>query len=233
MRRRIAIGDVHGCSKTLQTLIEGGINPDKKDELYFVGDLIDRGPSTREVLDYLIKLKSKGFNIFAVRGNHEDIFLKAYEDESFVKAWFSNGAEETLKSFDPPEIIPKNQECLRIIPDKYLRFIMEMPLYYDLIDSIIVHAGLNFDSDDILMDENAMLWSRQMNYHAGKINNKIIIHGHTPIPISIIKIMVSDPECKILNIDAGCVYKNRNGLGILAALDIDKRELITQENIDW
>ena len=232
MRRRIAIGDVHGCSKTLQTLIEGGINPDKKDELYFVGDLIDRGPSTREVLDYLLELKSKGFNIHVVRGNHEDIFLKAHEDESFVNAWFSNGAEETLNSFDAPEIIPRNQECLKIIPEKYLKFIMEMPLYYNLSDCIIVHAGLNFESDDILKDEHAMLWSRHMNYLPGKVNSKTIIHGHTPIPVSTIKNIVNDPKCKILNIDAGCVYKYRDDLGVLVALDIDKREMITQENID-
>jgi serine/threonine protein phosphatase 1 len=232
MTRRIVIGDIHGCYFTLKALMENKVKPSRKDQIYFVGDLIDRGPRTKDVLDYVIQLKSRGYQIYPVRGNHEEMFIKAIGDESFLKAWYANGAEDTLRSFDIPEKLIADLDVFNNIPDTYIHFIMALPYYYDLSDYVIVHAGINFNSEDIFGDVMALLWSRKMDYQANKIHNKTIIHGHTPMPLVSIKPNVSKPGIKTLNIDAGCVYKDLPGYGILAALDLDTRELFSQVNID-
>lgn len=232
MNRRIVIGDIHGCHRTLKKLIESVVKPEKDDALYFVGDLIDRGPRSREVLDYLIDLKWKGFNIFPIKGNHEDLFVKAFSDEEFLMAWFQNGAEETLKSFDVPDNKLNDYEGLRLIPERYITFLSNMPYYYNLDDYIIVHAGLNLASPDYLNDTNAMLWSREVKGMNLLNSTTCVVHGHTPMPIVTIKPNLTRKDSRNLNVDAGCVYKDLPGYGILAALELDSRKVHVQENID-
>jgi serine/threonine protein phosphatase 1 len=232
MNRRIVIGDIHGCYKTLKNLIELHVKPEKGDQLYFVGDLIDRGPRSREVLDYIIDLKWKGFNVFPIKGNHEDLFVKAFSDEEYMLAWFHNGAEETLQSFDVPEGKINDYEGLRLIPERYVHFLSSMPYYYDLKDYIIVHAGLNITGGNIFGDTQAMLWSREIKGLNLLKEGICIIHGHTPMPIVTLKPNLKRKDARNLNIDAGCVYKDLPGYGILAALELDSRKLFVQENVD-
>ena len=76
--RRIAIGDIHGCFQTFKALITT-INPTKKDQIFILGDLIDKGKQSKAVVDYVIEWQEKGYNFFVVRGNHEQSFLTAYQ----------------------------------------------------------------------------------------------------------------------------------------------------------
>jgi len=232
VKRRIAIGDIHGCYRTLKKLIESQVKPEKDDEIYFVGDYIDRGPRSREVLDYIIDLKWKGYKVFPIRGNHEDLMIKAFSDEKYLLAWFQNGAETTLQSFDIPENIINDYEGLRLIPERYIHFLSSLSYYYDLDDFIIVHAGLNLGSSDFLSDTQAMLWSREVKGLNLLKDGCCIIHGHTPMPIVTIKPNLVRKDARNINIDAGCVYKDLPGYGILVALELDTRKLFVQENVD-
>ena len=229
MSRRFVIGDIHGCFNTLRALIEEKIQLTTDDRLYLVGDLIDRGPMSREVLDYIILLKEQGFSINPVRGNHEDMFLKAVDDESIFNLWMRNKGQETLSSFNLNAI---TSDSLNLIPEIYFSLIRSFPLFYNLEDYIVVHAGLNFDAVSVYYDEHAMLWSRNMDYVAEKVNNKAIIHGHTPLPLKVILQNTRDHEIKDLNIDAGCAYKNIPGYGYLVALNLETRELLVKKSID-
>ena len=69
--RRIAIGDIHGCSKTFKLLIENEIQLNKNDQLFLLGDYIDKGKRSKEVLDYILHLIESGFSVFPLMGNHE------------------------------------------------------------------------------------------------------------------------------------------------------------------
>jgi serine/threonine protein phosphatase 1 len=229
---RIVIGDIHGCVKTFKMLLEEKIRPAADDVVYCVGDLIDRGPASREVIDYILNLRREGLRIFSVRGNHEDMFLKTLDNMSFMQSWFANGAEETLRSFHIPDQMIHHYDCLKLVPEIYITFIKSLPFYYDLGDYVIVHAGVNFNTEKVFEDTDAMLWIRNMDYKTNKIGNKTIVHGHTPIPLSIIKSNIALVESKILNVDAGCVYNDLPGYGILASFDLDTRELFSMENID-
>lgn len=232
MKRRIITGDIHGCFNTLKTLLEQGVKITKEDSLYFVGDYIDRGPRSREVLDYLIDLKWRGFAVFPIRGNHEDMMLKAMEDPAYLQAWFNNGAEYTLRSFDIPEECIFDYECFRHILPRYIKFLETMPYYIEEEDFILCHAGLNFEALNPLRDIDSMLWIRDFYYDGSKVAGKRIIHGHTPVPLEELNVSLPDKKRKVVNLDAGCVYKGLKGYGHLLAYDADSGEFFYQGNLD-
>jgi predicted MPP superfamily phosphohydrolase len=227
--RRIVIGDIHGCYKTLKKLTEEKLKITPSDHLYFIGDYIDRGPASQQVLDYLIELKWQSYNIYPIRGNHEEMLLKAISDNKFIHAWYNNGAEETLKSFDIPDNLLFEYDGIKLIPEKYIHFISNLPYFIVLDDYIIVHAGLNFKLDQPFDDKESMLWMRNINYDAIKAENKKIIHGHTPMPSVSILSDLRDKQNKVINIDSGCVYKDLPGYGKLMAYDLDSGETFFEE----
>ena len=78
LSRRIAIGDIHGCSNTLKGLLEEKIRIRAEDQIIFVGDYIDRGPDSKGVLDYVIGLREKVSNLVFIRGNHEEMLIESF-----------------------------------------------------------------------------------------------------------------------------------------------------------
>ncbi len=232
MARRIVTGDVHGCYKTLKKLLEDKIGITKEDKLFFVGDFIDRGPSSREVLDFLIDLKWRGFSVNSVRGNHEEMMLKAFHDESYMHAWYNNGAEETLKSFQVPDEILFDYEGIRQIPDRYVQFISNMPYYIEEDGFLICHAGLNFQAPEPFDDEQSMIWIRDFDYNPDIVSNRTLVHGHTPMPLVSLEYILRDNNSKVINLDAGCVYKDLPGYGNLLAYNLDSGEYYHLGNID-
>ena len=79
MSQRWIIPDIHGCLKTLKVLLENQLKITKNDKVYFLGDYIDRGPDGKGVLDYLMRLKEEEYDIYCIKGNHEDLCVKAFE----------------------------------------------------------------------------------------------------------------------------------------------------------
>lgn len=88
--KRYAISDIHGCYKTFQRLVEEGIRLTKFDQLFLLGDYVDRGPSSKAVLDYIIGLMEEEFNIFPLRGNHENDLLEFAMGEPRFLLWQLN-----------------------------------------------------------------------------------------------------------------------------------------------
>ena len=70
MPRTFGIGDIHGCANTAKKLLFEEIKIDKEDELYFLGDYIDRGQRSKEVVDLILELKNENYKVNALRGNH-------------------------------------------------------------------------------------------------------------------------------------------------------------------
>jgi serine/threonine protein phosphatase 1 len=221
MARIIAIGDIHGCSNTFQKLLLEKINIQKSDEVYCVGDYVDRGKDSKSVIDIILKLRKEGFIIHTIRGNHEQMMMESTEDSKRLYLWLMNGGNETLKSFGVSSV---NE-----LPQAYITFLKETKYYIATDQYIFVHAGLNFHRDDPFEDKEEMLWTRDAYFDKSKIRNRILIHGHTPTPLKSISEQLNTNK---INIDAGCVYGNRNGYGYLAGLLLPQRELIVQKNID-
>lgn len=221
MDRVIAIGDVHGCYKTLKALLFETIAITKEDKIYFLGDYIDRGPNSKKVIKKIIKLKEEGYNITCLMGNHEYMLLQSiYSNIDFLN-WFRFGGEEALKSFKVTH--PKD------IKKKYIDFLKGLKYYIELDKFILVHGGLNFNIDEPLTDLDSMLWIRNNDVNPKKINNKRIVVGHTPHSLKDIKKSLT--KDRIL-LDGGCVYKHKEDLGYLVALDLEKMELFYHKNIE-
>jgi len=225
--RRIAIGDIHGCYHTFEALVADKIQLTKEDQLFLLGDYIDRGIRNREVLDYILELKEEGFQIYPLLGNHEYFVLR---DLHFCEISKSK-IRDLIESKDLLDIKKE-------LETKYLHFIQQLPYYYELDDFILVHAGLNFEEENPLMDKMSMIYARNYEVDLSKMNDKTIIHGHTPVSLTEIEIQIKTHK-KIgrINLDNGCVYKQyetkkEKDLGRLCGLNLDSMELIYLENID-
>ena len=224
-----AIGDIHGCSKTFNELLNKiGLNDG--DELYLLGDYIDRGPDSKGVIDTIFRLKESGYQVSCLRGNHEQMLLDALfiGDNQDLDNWVNNGGKETLQSFDF-----KNA---KIIPPQYVAFFEALPFYIETEDLILVHAGLNFKVKNPLKDLESMLWIR--NWYSlidtEWLNNRTIIHGHTPITIEKIEFLFEKREkLGAVNLDGSAVFslKGRHDCA-LCCLDWTNKKLYFQETID-
>jgi serine/threonine protein phosphatase 1 len=215
-KRLLAIGDIHGCYDQFIELVEKNIRLRKDDRLVLLGDYIDRGTKSREVIDYIIKLQEGGFDIIPLMGNHESMMLDALATEQSKYNWFMNGGYETLYSF--------GIESLDELDTRYLHFFKSLLHYYIHHKFIFVHAGFNDGINNPFEDKFQMIWSRNENYSNPVFNDKVIIHGHTPIPFSLCQEEVrSDP--KVINIDTGCVYNDWSGYGHLTAIELFTMQL--------
>lgn len=223
--RRIVVGDIHGCYKSLYNLLNEVIKINKKDYIYFLGDFIDRGNKSKKVVNYIIELLIKGYNIKCLLGNHEQMLLESLNSDSSFSNWYKSGGKQTLESFDINHPIE--------LKKKYKLFFENLFNYIELDDYILVHGGLNFSYENPLGDISSMCWIRNLDpneINISKIKNKKIIVGHTPTSLDEI---INSLNSNRIVLDGGCVYNNSDeNLGHLVALDIDSMELFTQKNIE-
>ena len=219
--RRIVIGDIHGCARTLEKLLYQKLKICKDDALYFVGDFIDRGPRSKEVIDMLLNLKDEGISINPVMGNHEFLLLSHYNGDEF-EHWRLNGAEKTLRSFGIQHI----QEMVK----KYINFFLNLPFYIELDDVIICHAGMNFDDANPFEDTYSLLWTRNDYVDMEKTGGRKLICGHTPHLLEDIKLSLNYDK---IQLDGGCVYFGRRpDIGFLCAIELNTMELYIQHNCE-
>ena len=222
MKRIFIIGDIHGCSRTFKSLLFNTLKVTKSDDIYLLGDYIDRGPSSKKVINRILKMQKQGYQLFPIKGNHELLLINSADYVQNHIAWFKNGAKATLKSFG----IKYAYEFKK----KYLDFFRSLPYYYELDNYIIVHGGMNFNIENPFDDTDAMVWERSSFVDLKKTNGKRLICGHTPYPLDLIKQSLN--ENKIV-LDGGCVYYGTHpALGYLVALELNSMELFYHRNIE-
>lgn len=219
--KKYIIGDVHGCLETLKALLEA-VSFSKGDELYFLGDYVDRGPDVKGVFDFIFQLKSDGYTVVCLRGNHEQMMLDAREDDEALMHWLRNGGRETLRSFDV--------HLLREVPQIYWDFMESLPYYHEIDKYILVHGGLNFEDDNPLQNPMGLMWKRRwyfdMNYNW--LGDRVIVHGHTPINKTEVEDMHRHfKQNRYLNLDSGCcwVMKKDNKMGYLTAFEMTTEQI--------
>jgi serine/threonine protein phosphatase 1 len=240
MSKKWVIPDIHGCSKTLRALFEYYIIPSKEDELYFLGDYIDRGPDSRGVLDFIMGLQEQGFKIHAIKGNHEESCVNACREEKNLgrnflgmrkrniskMAWRQYGGKETMENFGIQD--------LNDMPPKYPEWMDRLPVFIELQDYLLVHAGLDFSLSEPMSDEYSMLWLRDIDPQPEKIGGRILVHGHVPIPLEDIFLLRDrQQEFGHIDLDNGVYMAGREGFGNLVALELNSMELYSQFNLDY
>ena len=222
--RRFVIGDIHGCYHTLKKLVEKKINLKKDDQLFLLGDYINKGPYSKKTLDYIIELIKKGYKIYPLRGNHEETLINTYKnEEKAILKWL------VRKS---PDLLIKGK-----LKEKYKIFIKSLRYYYKLDEFYLVHANFNYNCKKPFKDKTSMLWKRKFDYNSKILKGKIIIHGHQPTNIDEIKKTIKKNK-SIIGIDNGVNYTKAHKIydykkmGNLCALNLDTFELTIQKNIE-
>ncbi len=220
--RRFVIADIHGCFQPLQSLIQEQINLQKTDQIFLLGDYIDRGYFSKKTLDYIIDLQNQNYKVYPLRGNHEQELLNAVNkiDKRYI---FKH-----LSHFNSLDLYRPDNELG--ISRTHFNFLNHLPYYFDLGDFYLVHAGFNFNCPNYLKDDNAMLWTRQMTKLPNHLKGKKVVIGHTPTPLWYIKRSIKRQE-DIINLDNGCVFAGiREDLGNLLALNLDNFQLFESPN---
>lgn len=216
MNRLFAIGDVHGCFDSLHELIENKIQLRMGDKLVFLGDYIDRGEKSKDVVDYIIGLQEKNIDVVPLIGNHEAMLLEAFEAEQSKRNWEQNGGLATLHSF--------GIDSVQQLPAKYIEFFKQLPFYYSFLHYLFVHAGFNDAANNPFHDKYFMIWKSENSYSNPLLQAKTIIHGHRPITPDVCKKQIEN-NAQVINIDTGCVYKNKIAYGKLTAIELYSKKL--------
>ncbi|MEN0066253.1 MAG: metallophosphoesterase family protein [Myxococcota bacterium] len=226
MRRTFAIGDIHGELDALLELLQhiGPIGSD--DTLVFLGDYVDRGPQSREVIDFIrFDLPHSGARIVPLRGNHEDAWLRVLTEgwDGFILPP-SNGCVACYRSFvggarDAPPANDEEWEQLlsgSFFPDDVVEWLHELPLYFEDEHAIYVHAGLpkvdgRFLHPSEVEQTASLLWTRTMDFFKN-YRGKTCIVGHTVtslLPRELSSYTPEDPADlwageQVIAIDTGC-----------------------------
>jgi serine/threonine protein phosphatase 1 len=171
--RELAIGDIHGCVRSFETLL-GLIKPQPSDTIVLLGDYIDRGPDSRRVIDLILELQQR-CTVIALTGNHEIMLRQAAVDPIAMKDWLRYGGLETLRSYGRHGR-PAN---IGEIPANHWQFFREQTLdYWETDERIFVHASLDpkFDMDE--QPEWLLFWQTFLEPTIHKTGKQIIC-GHT------------------------------------------------------
>jgi serine/threonine protein phosphatase 1 len=196
MSKIFAIGDIHGCYDQLLTLIKIIPVDFNRDTLVFMGDYIDRGPQSVEVVDYLIKLKKRVPGIIFLKGNHEDM-LEKYLNGTDRFTYLLNGGQQTLDSY----LSRSTKTGTNPIPPEHMDFFKSLRLTYETEDYIFVHAGLRPKVSLESQETEDLLWIRDKFLYSRYDFGKPVVFGHTPLGEPLV-------ESNKVGIDTGAVYGN-------------------------
>jgi serine/threonine protein phosphatase 1 len=220
--RAYVIGDVHGRLDLLEDLLakihaEMQHRPSRKTLLVFVGDLIDRGPSSSEVIERLRTYRRPGIQPVFLLGNHEEVLLRIVGgDESLIASWLQFGGLQCLESYGVEVSKLRGRSAQQVIeivraaiPANHVEFLESFIDSCRFGDYLFVHAGIRPGVELELQSQADMRWIREPFLFDDTDHGFIVVHGHT------ISEEVEDRPNRI-GIDTGA-YRT----GILTALAIE------------
>ena len=210
-----AVGDVHGCLDELLALEERIVAdaaqlPGQK-LIIMLGDYVDRGPASAQVIDHLMAPAPAGFERICLTGNHEIVMLQYLDGGIQLADWFSMGAGATLRSYgiDHERLALMYQSAdlvddvvRKTIPSSHVAFLRSLPILVETPGHLFVHAGIRPGIDLAKQQDGDLVFIRSEFYDRAHLLNQFVVHGHTP---------VEQPRLEglRLNIDSGAYYSGR------------------------
>ena len=180
-----AIGDIHGRADLLRDL-HGGIRADyakrrpNRAMMVYLGDYVDRGPASREVIDLILKEAPEGMEKACLLGNHEDLMLAFLDGGSTGLDWLPNGGGETMRSYGvAPESPESRDELAASLPEAHTEFLRSLKPYHVVGDYLFVHAGIRPGLPLQKQSRFDLIWIRERFLGSDADHGRCVVHGHT------------------------------------------------------
>ena len=209
-----AIGDVHGCHDELLAL-ESRIAADAagikaRKLIIMLGDYVDRGPASSQVVDHLLTEPPQGFERICLAGNHELMMLEALDRSMSLREWNDMGGDTTLRSYgiDYDHLsrvcsLDEQAEMVRgAIPAAHVAFLRSLPILVDSPAYVFVHAGIRPGVELKKQVDHDLLFIRSEFLDNAHLLDKWVVHGHTPVERARL-------EGRRLNLDTGAYRTGR------------------------
>jgi serine/threonine protein phosphatase 1 len=219
--RIYAIGDVHGRLDLLRKMYAaiGAEGAEVRDwRIVHLGDYVDRGPQSREVIDFLIEAEQDP-RITTLCGNHDIGMVDFLATPDAAGLFARYGGDATARSYGVDLLFGTTEEFVaahaafeRAVPQAHRDFLKGLKFWVEMGDFFFCHAGIRPGVPLDKQDPTDLIWIRQaFHYHAG-LHPKVIVHGHTP---------TEQPELlpNRVNVDTGAYFS-----GVLTALVIEGAE---------
>lgn len=222
--RIYAIGDIHGHLELLVEMharIAAEIMRDRPKDwrIIHLGDLVDRGPNSRGVIEYLMAASARDSRNIVLTGNHDVGFLDFLAEPDPNGLFAHNGGPETARSYgvelhmrDSEDLRSSHHALVRAVPDNHLHFLRALPCSACFGDFFFCHAGIRPGVALDRQDPQDLIWIRNEFLNYPGLHPKVVVHGHTP---------QAEPEIMAnrVNVDTGVFYS-----GALTAFVIDGAE---------
>ena len=199
--RIYAIGDIHGRDDLLGRLLaditrDGAKYPDCRKLIIFLGDYVDRGLQSRQVIERLATLGMGGFETVFLKGNHELAMMQFLGDAQFGRTWKYYGGLETLHSYgineltlsdDPADFERARERLVADMPASHRRFLETLSLSVEYGDYFFAHAGVRPGLSLARQIEEDLLWIRDEFLQSRMSFGKVVVHGHTPTEAAVFR----------------------------------------------
>ena len=205
-----AIGDIHGelekLSRLYELIAEDAAKSDAPTMLVHLGDLIDRGPDSRGVVE-LVMAMHEATHCLTIQGNHEAMLLSAYDKPMGVSYWTGNGGEETLASYQ--RVNGETEDWRTTIDKSHINWMRQLPVLWrdDARKIVFVHGGIDPLHYPNCTDE-VKLWTRSSHFFdtaqwppRPELDGILVVHGHTPTENS-----RPDVRAQRINVDTGACF---------------------------
>jgi serine/threonine protein phosphatase 1 len=210
-----AVGDVHGCLDQLLSLeraiVADGKNLPGRKIIIMLGDYVDRGPASSQVIDHLLAPPPAGFERICLAGNHEVVMLDYIDGRLGLVDWMSMGAAATLLSYgvDHDRLVQIYRSSRQIdevirktIPAAHIAFLRSLPILVEAKRFIFVHAGIRPEVDLERQSDYDLAFIRSEFFERAHLLKKYVVHGHTPVA-------EAKRDGMRVNIDTGAVFGGR------------------------
>lgn len=189
-----AIGDIHGRADLMiemhRTIMEDSqdLTPGTEKILVYVGDFVDRGLESSQVLDLLIEEPLPDFGAVYLVGNHDAWFLSFLVDAKIGQSWLRYGGDATLHSYgvrvgmvrDDLQYFERLQaELAEKVPPEHLAFLRGLEVTFQIGDYLFVHAGVRPNIPIEQQSPDDLLWIREPFLSCSDDLGVVVVHGHT------------------------------------------------------
>lgn len=191
--RIYTIGDIHGRLDLLTEMLglivhDAGDAPHLDKHIIFLGDYVDRGLESREVLDLLVSDQPYGFEKTFIKGNHEDAMIQFLDGETDGSMWLQFGGMATMASYDvflreegtrEQQLVNASERLRERLPDDHLTFLRLLELSISFGDYFFAHAGVRPGVPLEAQTPQDLMWIRERFLNSPNNHGKIVVHGHT------------------------------------------------------